>query len=390
MAAESSMRPTPPPVFIVTRNYAPATGGIETLASELVAHAARTGVRVVLVHIGQKRFRPDASVGVEDAVVYHHLPGTHRFAALLVSLLTLPFLIAFHRPRYIVHMQVTTAPGSWLATRLPGLARIPYFVMAMGLEVLPSHDAWLMRIKALALRGARRIVSISRFTDGLVARFGIAPERRAVVLPGTRFWPPPTAAQTRERLFGSGADGRFVCLSLSRLVPRKGMDTALEAVARVVRQRKDILYCIAGSGPDLPRLQSIAAEKGLQDHVRFLGRIPEDEVGAAYAQADLFVLLSRETRDPPAVEGFGIVFLEAAACGTPSLAGASGGVPDAVVDGGTGFLVDPLDARAVADKILLLMEDRALLERLGDNALEHARASAWEKACARYFAVFNA
>lgn len=318
-------------------------------------------------------------------VTYRHFPGTHRFLALAVSLLVVPFLIAYHRPRYVVNMQVTTALGSWLATRL---FRTHYFVMAHGLEVLPSHDPWLKRVKALSLRGARRIVSVSRFTDGLVSGFGIEKSKRSVVAPGTRFWPEPTSDQTRERLFGPGADMRFVCLSLSRLVPRKGIDMALEAIAIVLRTRQDILYCIGGAGPDLPRLQALVREKGIGNHVRFLGRLPDEDVGAAFAKADLLLLPSREIKTPPEVEGFGIVFLEAGSCGTPSLGGASGGIPDAIVDQETGYLVDPENPAAIAEKILLLMENRLLLRKLGQNALAHARESTWEKACERYYAVF--
>ena len=111
------------------------------------------------------------------------------------------------------------------------------------------------------------------------------------------------------------------------------------------------------------------------------------EITTTYAEADLFVLPSRASLDPPDVEGFGIVFLEAAACGTPSLGGASGGVPDAVLDGETGFLVDPEDPTNIAEKILLLMSDRNLLASLSTRARAHAEASTWAKARPRYFAA---
>jgi phosphatidylinositol alpha-1,6-mannosyltransferase len=257
----------------------------------------------------------------------------------------------------------------------------------MGLEVLPGNSTLWRFFRSVSLRGASRVISISRFTDSLMNAYRVKMENRRVIHPGTRLFPDLPSPQGRARVFGPGAEEVFVCLSLSRLVPRKGIDRVIQATALVVKQRKNFLYCIGGAGPDLARLRRLSAEHGVQKHVHFLGRVSDADLGACYANADLFVLPSRASIEPPDVEGFGIVFLEAAACGTPSLGGTSGGIPEAVLDRETGFLVDPLDPEAIAEKILELMSDRTLLKAISDRARAHALESTWEIACPRYYSA---
>lgn len=371
-------------ILLVTRNFPPAQGGIETMALELARHAAAHGVGMTVAHFGQSPCR-DLPAGIAG---YHHLPGPGKWSTLVLSAFTIPWLVLRNRPDLVVNMQVTTGLGSRLASLI---VRVPYQVIGLGLEVLPPRR-WppVLSWRALVLKGAQQVVSISRFTDGLVGRFGVPASRREVVNLGTRRFSDAEARRDREAAFGPVPEGAFVCLTLSRLVPRKGVDQALEALARVATRRKDILYCIGGAGPDRSRLESIVASLGLQEHVRFLGRIPDDKLGLCYASADLFVLPSRTSDNPPDAEGFGIVFLEAGACGTPSLGGNSGGIPDAIDDGVTGFLVDPLDPAAIAERMLRLMEDRELLKRLGEAARARARASTWERASEAYFRAFRA
>lgn len=371
-------------ILLVTRNFPPSQGGIETMALELARHASANGTEMRVAHFGQNPCR-----GIPAGIAgYHHLPGPGKWSTLALSAVVIPWLVLRRRPDLVVNMQVTTALGSLLASLI---LRVPYTVIGLGLEVLPPRGGpAALSWRALALRGAKRVVSISRFTDGLVGRFGVPASRREVVNLGTRQFTSEEARRDRDAAFGPVREGTFVCLTLSRLVPRKGVDKALEALARVVARRKDILYCIGGAGPDRPRLESMAASLDLQDHVRFLGRIPDEKLGLCYASADLFVLPSRTSDHPPDAEGFGIVFLEAGACGTPSLGGASGGIPDAIDDGVTGFLVDPMDPEAIAERVLRLMDDRELLGRMGAAARARARASTWERAAEAYFRAFRA
>jgi phosphatidylinositol alpha-1,6-mannosyltransferase len=149
-------------------------------------------------------------------------------------------------------------------------------------------------------------------------------------------------------------------LGLSRLVPRKGFDTLLCASAQL---GDDALVAIGGGGRDRDRLERVARETGAR--AMFLGRVPDELMPAAYGCADVFAMLCRNRWAGLEQEGFGIVFLEAAAAGVPQVAGASGGSDEAVLDGETGFVVDPNDVGATAAALRRLLDDEPLRARMG-------------------------
>ena len=189
-----------------------------------------------------------------------------------------------------------------------------------------------------------------------------------------RFRPlsPPERRAARDRL-GLPPDA-LVVLSLSRLVPRKGMDVLIRAVARLQRSRPDLVLAIGGAGREERRLRAQARVAGVPVH--WLGRVSDEDLPAAYGAADVFAMCCRDRWLGLEQEGFGIVFLEAAACGVPQLAGLSGGSAEAVVDGETGVVVtEPSDSRAVAAALEPLLDDPELRRRLGEAARERAETS---------------
>jgi phosphatidylinositol alpha-1,6-mannosyltransferase len=173
-------------------------------------------------------------------------------------------------------------------------------------------------------------------------------------------------AATRRR-FGLDPD-RPLVLGVSRLVPRKGFDVVIDAMsARPGFGRDGAQLAIAGAGRDRLRL-----EKKGQGRVQFLGRVPDADLPALYACADVFAMCCRDRWRGLEAEGFGIVFLEAAACGVPAVAGRSGGSHEAVADGETGYVVEPHDTAAVRAAIERLLDDAALRARMGAAARERA------------------
>lgn len=158
-----------------------------------------------------------------------------------------------------------------------------------------------------------------------------------------------------------------VIVSMSRMVPRKGFDTAIRAAARLGRTRPDLLLVIAGGGRDSDRLERLAEE--LDAPVKFLGRIPNDDRPLLYGCGDVFAMLCRNRWGGLEQEGFGIVFIEAAACGVPQVAGDSGGAAEAVADGETGVVIrDPESVQAVADAFAALLDDDDLRRRMGERS----------------------
>jgi phosphatidylinositol alpha-1,6-mannosyltransferase len=176
---------------------------------------------------------------------------------------------------------------------------------------------------------------------------------------------------------------------VARLVPHKGMDVALEALARLAPSQPALRYAVAGEGPDRARLEARAAELGVADRVQLLGAVPDELLPALYAAAAVYVGLSRE--EGREAEGFGISFVEASATGLPVVGGRSGGVPDAVRDGETGILVEPSDAGAAAAAIQGILSDQAEARRLGDTGRRAAETMYnWDRVARRLRALGEA
>ena len=159
--------------------------------------------------------------------------------------------------------------------------------------------------------------------------------------------------------------GRPVVVCVSRLVPRKGQDTLIKALPAIRREVPDAALLLVGTGPYHDELRSLAEREGVAEHVVLTGGVPFDELAAHYAAGDVFAMPCRTRRAGMDVEGLGIVYLEASAVGLPVLAGDSGGAPDAVRDGETGFVVGGTDVDAVARRLTLLLTDASLRSRLG-------------------------
>jgi phosphatidylinositol alpha-1,6-mannosyltransferase len=229
-------------------------------------------------------------------------------------------------------------------------------------------------VLAHVLRGAREVIA----AGGYPAAEGERAARRSlpvtVVAPGVdvdRFVPlgPAQRAAARARL-GLPEEGRLV-VSLSRLVPRKGFDVVIEAAARLAPSRPDLVVAIGGSGRDRPRLEKVVARTGAP--VRFLGRVPDADMPALYGAADVFAMLCRNRWAGLEQEGFGMVFLEAAACGVPQIAGDSGGAGEAVAHEETGLVVEhPDDVDRVTAALARLLDDADLRARLGAAARTRA------------------
>ena len=280
----------------------------------------------------------------------------------------------------------------------PRLRAAPYVVVLHGAEVtvpgrLPGSRALLRRV----LTGAAGVLAAGAYPAAEAARAAGRPLPGLAIPPGVdvdRFRPagdePAVRALTRKRL--GLPETAPIVLGVSRLVPRKGFDVLIDAVARLARHRypagsaagEPVHLALAGSGRDRDRLARRGERAGLGDRFHRLGRVPDDQLPALYSSADVFAMCCRERWGGLEAEGFGIVFLEAAASGIPAVAGRSGGAGEAVEDGETGFVVDPLDAGAVAGALDRLLADPALRRTMGAAARTRAgTAFAYDSLAAR-------
>ena len=176
------------------------------------------------------------------------------------------------------------------------------------------------------------------------------------------FRPGCGGAEVRRRL---GLADRPVVVCVSRLVPRKGQDVLIRALPSIQRRVPDTALLCVGGGPDAPRLQRLAAEHGVAGDVVLTGSVPWEELPAHYDAGDVFAMPCRTRRAGLEVEGLGIVFLEASATGLPVVAGRSGGSPDAVLHGETGYVVDGRLVEQVAADVAGLLDDRQLARAMG-------------------------
>jgi phosphatidylinositol alpha-1,6-mannosyltransferase len=286
-------------------------------------------------------------------------------------------------------MQVTTGLGSFVANLL---TKTPYTIIGHGLELLPSNS-WYDQLRRIILSRAEKIISISRYTDGLVKQIGTkqflskSRSNRFILPLGTdpeKFFP---CRDKEPNPFSPYIkDGDFILLTIGRLVERKGIDLVLKAIQSIVHQNNNFKYFIGGTGPDQERLQKMVNEFGLTNHVFFLGRIEQEKLNSHYAWSDIFLLPSRHTTSPPEVEGFGIVFLEAAACQTPGIGSTSGGIPDAIEEGKTGLLTDPNDPQMLGEKILYLKNHPEIRKEMGKAGRDRVLNSYnWDKVSNRYW-----
>ena len=252
---------------------------------------------------------------------------------------------------------------------------LPYDVVLHGAEVtvpgrLPVSRAVLGRV----LRNATHVIAAGGYPAHEAERAAKRELPMTIVPPGvdtTRFVPLSDEQRdhARER-FAVGTDVDMV-LGLSRLVPRKGFDVLIRAVASLAPANPKLTLVIAGKGRDRKRLEKLA--DNLNAPVKFLGRVPDADLPELFGSADVMSMMCRNRWMGLEQEGFGIVFLEAASCGVPQVAGESGGAAEAVEDGVTGKVIaNPKDVQAIAVAINELLTDEALRVRMGDAARARA------------------
>lgn len=253
-----------------------------------------------------------------------------------------------------------------LALLGPGLARrgTPYVAASHGVEHWATLTPGAHAVLRVATSRASRILAISGYT-GRVVRAAVPDGVPLSVLPPgvdpERFHPEADAEALRRRL---GLLDRPLVVCVSRLVRRKGQDVLIRALPAILRRVPGARLLIVGDGPDRGRMEALAA-RAPAGSVVFGGEVAHDELPAYHAAADVFAMPCRSRLAGLEVEGFGMVFLEAAAAGRPSVAGDSGGAAEAVVDGETGLVVDGRHPGAVAEAVSALLADPVRAAAMG-------------------------
>ncbi len=252
--------------------------------------------------------------------------------------------------------------AAWLSRMMGGPEYIVLF-HGLDLRLVRSHwKRWLLR--RICSQARLLIVNSESTKRDLMAR--VADANPLILTPGLADELRPSREHARAQL-GIGLEEKVI-LSIARLVPRKGIDIALQAVANL-QDRAKTQYIVLGDGPDWDRLHIIAERLGVKP--RWIRAATDEERNQWLSAADVFILPVRD--EGTDVEGFGIVFLEAAAAGIPVIAGKSGGASEAVVDGATGCLVDPRNITQMTDALERLLADPILRQRLGETGRQRVQ-----------------
>lgn len=328
-------------------DYPPDDGGIARLGAALCTQLACTGVPVtVLTKRHPQQMCDSRNATHEVAVSPRRVQREWQAYNWLRK----------HRSRGPVLCDIWYPEGA-----LARLASVrPLVILAHGLELMPANAIWRRGIwyslrKAIC-ESADLIVTNSTYTRALVEKN--APAAKVATVPlgvDHRQFCPGAKALAKERF---GVQGKLVISTVSRLHAYKGHSTVLRALASLPSNiRHRFAYMIAGKGPSEASLRNEASSLGITENVRWLGFVSERDLPQVYRASDAFVLCTRESHDRPEVEGFGLVFLEAQACGTPVIGTRTGGIPDAVKQDQGGWLIEQDDQKALADILALLASE---------------------------------
>lgn len=285
--------------------------------------------------------------------------------------------------RNAFHIQWHTLPASLYARRRGFVDKI--FVSVQGRDMLfnPFFSIPAMRqgyelYKRKLLAQVDFFFPASHYMADLLRQHGVEDERIKVIINGTnpkKFY--PTDSQKSRQAIGF--EGGKMLLSVSRLVSKKGIDTTIKAFAKVLEKHPDSQYVIVGDGEQGEELTQLVSNLNIEDSVQFVGPIPHHDPKLLhyYNACDVFVQPSKTEKFN--VEGFGIVFLEANACGKPVIGSTSGGIPSAIVDGETGILVEERNPEELAEAISKLFGNTDLAKNIGKKGRERVENTAnWD------------
>jgi phosphatidylinositol alpha-1,6-mannosyltransferase len=252
---------------------------------------------------------------------------------------------------------------------------IPYIGYCHGEEITQTElRRYQPRVRDAIYRNANLVVAASAYARAQLLRIGIPDAQIRTITPGVDYERFRSQPRVQDLVRRCGAQDKRVLLTVARLVPRKGHLAVMQAVARLRAELPDIRYMIVGTGSAEAALRTAAAEYGIADAVHFTGFVPEADLPGYYNLCDVFVMPNYEEAATGDIEGFGMVFLEANAAGKPVIGGRSGGTAEAIVEGITGFRVDPADTGELTARIRELLASPALRERMGNQGQARSRA----------------
>jgi len=363
------MKPSKLRLLVLSIEFPPGPGGLGTLAFQISNCLTEMGWQVAVA-------TPQPHATNQEIEVFNNLQsfkitsfsykGPEIFEGLSRMFITLN-LIRTHQPDVILAIGWQSV---WLSSLLSILTNIPFAAVGAGSEFLYSA-----RIRRALTRWAYQqsdiVIFISQYTQKLAQSNGFNISKDTIISLGADdkiFKPNLTTTDLRQKLKIN--DSRVI-LTVGQVSERKAQDVVIRALPSILNDYPNAYYLIVGLPTNQARLERLAKELGVAEHINFTGMVPRTELPYLYNLADIFVLVSRRT-DKGDVEGFGIAVVEAALCGKPAIVSNNSGLVEAVVPGVTAFVVDPEDPEMTATAIKHLLVDDQLRQEMGTAARKHA------------------
>lgn len=365
-------------ILLITEDYPPTSGGIAQWAFGIVRELISLKHDVtVLTRSGIFQLEEFEFSG--ERIVKMNSWKWTEFRSIYIAYYSLKECF-FNKPDLVIAS--TWNIGAFLASIKKAFS-FKVVLAYHGLEVTKQLNA-KRRFKLLrAIKNADLNIAVSHFTKNeIVSRYNIDERRITVIHNGvdtSRFYPKKKSTKLIERY---KLQGKFVLLSLSRVIERKGHDIVIQALPNIIKKHPNLIYLIAGVYDETfyKKLTQLIQDLNLEEHVLFTGVLPSDEIIDYYNLCDLYIMVSKGSGKKGDSEGFGITYLEANACGKAVIASNTDGIPDAVEDKVNGVLVEANNVEETEKAILLLLENEQRSKDLAEQALKRIKERfTWEK-----------
>ncbi len=276
--------------------------------------------------------------------------------------------------------------------------KIPYFIAAHGSDILDDQNvenkfkhflrqslSWL---KDKVLKNATSVFAVSSFTRDILLQQNTPEEKINVILNGVdneKFRPmgKPVDLVGKHDIYD-----KKIILTVARLDRYKGQDMIIKALPEVLKIHPDIVYLIVGKGPQNNELKKLVRDSGLDSSVRFAGFVPDEKLPEYYNLCDVFIMVPRQVRGD--YEGFGLTYLEANACGKPVIGSRTGGVPEAIIEGKTGFIVDPDSVEEISSALITMLSEKQLADNIGNTGkIRIEKELSWDLVAGRMWSIMQ-
>ncbi|PIU48154.1 MAG: hypothetical protein COS94_03710 [Candidatus Hydrogenedentes bacterium CG07_land_8_20_14_0_80_42_17] len=363
-------------ILVATSDYPPALGGMAVYSDAWCRELAGLGakIRVVARDIGH---RPEGKSPIIAAKYFEWKAGLLNDPINAYKILRAE--IKDFKPDIVMaHTWIGWGPALAI---LKSRCGVRYVLSAHGAEIIgPKNSPWYRFLMKQSFKAADKIFPVSNFTAQHIKELGISSERIEVITNGVDLNRYYSSKKNQTLIERFGLSNCKVLVTVGGLVDRKGHDVVISALAILKKQYPDLKYLIAGgwalNSSRENYLRELVAKKNLSDQVIFSGFISDELLPDIYRLGDVFIMTGREMPDKGWVEGFGISYLEAAACGIPIIATLSGGTNEAVTNQNA-LIVPPDDPVATADAISILLSDEKKMKKMSESGIEWARQNSW-------------